>query len=362
MKDYSFYLQNIQQPDTGIFQMAMSRLDALAKPPGSLGKLEDTAARLCAINGNLTPSIKKRCIIVLAADNGVVSEGVSAAPQAVTATQTINIINGITGVGVLAKLFNTDIFVADVGVNADITHDKLIDRKIRKGTGNIAKEAAMTKSEVITAVQTGVELAHMAYEQGYQAIGVGEMGIGNTTSSSAVLAALLGVSDSGVPALIGRGAGLDDAAFMRKIEVVKTALDLHKPDKNDPLSILQTVGGLDLAAMTGVYIGAAYYRLPVVIDGFISVVAALCAVRLNQGIREYMFASHASFERGYAAAVEALGVTPCLNLEMRLGEGSGCPLMFGVMDGALAIFTDMATLDEASVSQDYIDQIGKISF
>ena len=362
MNDFSHYLQNIHQPDAEAYGKAMSWLDALAKPPGSLGKLEEIAARLCAISGSLTPCIDKRCIIVAAADNGVVAEGVSAAPQAVTAIQTINIINGVTGVGVLAKQFNTDIFVADVGVNAEISHERLIDKKIRKGTGNIVKETAMTKTEVITAVQTGADLARMAYERGYRAIGAGEMGIGNTTSSSAVLAALLDVSGDGVQALIGRGAGLDDDAYMRKTEAVKTALDLHKPDKDDPLDILRTVGGLDLAAMTGVYIGAAYYRLPAVIDGFISVVAALCAARLNPNIREYMFASHASFERGYAAAVKALGLSPCLDLDMRLGEGSGCPLMFGIMDGALAVFKNMATLAGASISQDYIDQIGKISF
>jgi nicotinate-nucleotide--dimethylbenzimidazole phosphoribosyltransferase len=230
--------------------------------------------------------------------------------------------------------------------------------KIRKSTGNIAKEPAMTKEEACKAIDAGVELVGMAKNKGYQAFGTGEMGIGNTTSSSAVLAALLGLSGAEVDSVVGRGAGLSDIDYENKKRVIKDALRLHSPNQNDPVDILQKVGGLDLAALTGAYIGAAHYGLPVVIDGFISVVAALCAAGLDPAVKEYMFASHSSYERGYQSALDALGLSSCLDLEMRLGEGSGCPLMFCVMDGALEILKNMATFDEAMIDNLYVSQMG----
>lgn len=353
-------LDAIKQPDRTVYQKAAARLDMLAKPPGSLGKLEEIAARLCAITKSLSPSIEKRCIIILAADNGVAEEGVSSAPQEVTAIQTMNILNGVTGVGVLAKQFSSDLMVADIGINSDVSHPLLIQNKIRKSTGNIIKEQAMTREEAVDAFNAGFRLAKSAMEKGYQVIGVGEMGIGNTTTSSAVLCALLGLEDEDVSTVVGRGAGLDDAAYQNKIKVIKAALKLHKPNGNDPIDVLCKVGGLDLAAMTGVYTGLAYYGLPVVIDGFISVVAALCAIRLNPLAKEYMFASHHSFERGYTLAVNEIGLSPCLSLDMRLGEGSGCPVMFGIMDSALAVLKNMATFGEAKISDGYLENIREI--
>jgi len=350
-------LTDIKPVDSASFTKARERLDSLVKPLGSLGKLEDAAAKLCAITGSLTPSIEKRCVIVFAADNGVYEEGVASAPQAVTAIQTINILNGATGVGVLAKHFNTGLVVADVGVDADLKHERLIVKKIRKSTGNIAKEPAMTKDEATLALDAGVEVLDMALAEGYQAVGLGEMGIGNTTTSSAVLSALLGLSGSDVDSVVGRGAGLSDEAFENKKRVIKEALALHKPDKNDPVGILQKVGGIDLAAMTGAYIGAAARGIPVVIDGFISAVAALCAARLAPASKEYMFASHSSYERGYSTAINELGLSACFDLSMRLGEGSGCPLMFAVMDGALEVLKNMATFDEAMIDNLYVSQM-----
>lgn len=356
----SLVLDSIKQTDGDLYQKAMARLDMLAKPPGSLGKLEEIAARLCGIRKSLSPNIEKKCVIILAADNGVVEEGVSSAPQEVTAIQTMNILNGVTGVGVLAKQFNADLMVADIGVNSDISHPQLILNKIRKSTENITKEQAMTREEAISAFNAGFSLAKSAMKKGYQVIGVGEMGIGNTTTSSAVLAALLGLDFNEIAQVVGRGAGLADAAFEHKISVIQSALELHKPDKNDPIDILHKVGGLDITAMTGVYVGSAYYGLPVVIDGLISAVAALCAKRLNPLTKEYMFASHHSFECGYTHAINELGLAPCLSLDMRLGEGSGCPVMFGIMDAALAVLKNMATFSEAKIDDDYLDNIRKI--
>lgn len=353
-------LEAIKKPDNEIYEKAILHLDELAKPPGSLGKLEKIAARLCSISKNLLPSIEKRCVIILAADNGVTEENVSSAPQEVTTIQTINILNGVTGVGVLAKQFNADLKIADIGINSDITHPLLIKSKIRKSTGNITKVQAMTREEAISAFNCGFSLAKSAMEEGYQLIGVGEMGIGNTTTSSAVLASLLGLKSEEIHSVVGRGAGLSDTAYAHKIAVIQTAIDLHKPDKNDPIDILHKVGGLDLAAMVGVYTGGAYYGLPVVIDGFISVVAALSAVRLNPLIKEYLFASHHSFERGYTIAINELGISPCLALDMRLGEGSGCPLMFGIMDASLAILKNMTTFGEAKIDDNYLENIREI--
>lgn len=358
--DPGLYIENIATTDGRAMDAARARLDMLAKPLGSLGKLEDIAARLCAITRSQRPAIDKRCVIVVAADNGVVDEGVSCAAQCVTAIHTINIVNGVTGVGVLAKQFNTDLMVADVGVNAMMSHPRLIGMKVRRSTGNIAIEPAMTRAEAQAAIGAGIQLAERARAEGYQAIGVGEMGIGNTTTSSAVLAALLGLHDIDIPAVVGRGAGLDDVGYEKKVKVVRSALALHMPNGLDPVDVLHKVGGLDIAAMTGVYIGAAHLGLPAVIDGFISAVAALCAARLNPLIRHYMFASHSSLERGYALAIGELGLSPCLALDMRLGEGSGCPLMFGIMDAAVAVLKNMATFAEARIGDDYLESIREI--
>ena len=359
-KNYEHIVKTITSPSKTIFLQAQTYLDNLAKPPGSLGKLEEIAARLCAISGNLAPSITKRCIIVSSADNGVIAEGVASAPEEVTAIQTLNMLDGVAGISVLAKQFNADLFIADVGINGDVTHPQLINKKIRKSTGNIAKEMAFSRKEAELALETGIALVCDAKESGYQMIGVGEMGIGNTTTSSAVLAALLGLEGEDIGKVVGKGAGLEEAAYLKKVKVVQTALQLHQPGKYDPIDILHKVGGLDLATMTGVYLGAAYYRLPVVIDGFISVVAALCAAKLNPRVVDYMFASHHSFERGYGFAVEELGLKPGLHLEMRLGEGSGCPLMFSIMDASLAILKNMATFAAGNISTDYVENIDNI--
>jgi len=268
--------------------------------------------------------------------------------------QTINFTRGITGVAAIAKQFNTDLVIVDVGVNADISHLRIKNKKIRKSTHNIAKQAAMTYSEAVQAILIGIETAVEAVRDGYGLLGAGEMGIGNTTTSAAVLCAL-----TGIPAELatGKGAGLKDEAYRRKIETVKTAIKNNAPDITDPIDVIAKVGGFDIAAMAGVFIGGAYIHAPVVIDGFISMVAALAACRISSVARGYMIASHASFEQGYAHAAKALGIGPCLNLDMRLGEGSGCPIMFAVIDAAGAVMRDMGTFEQANIDDRYLNEI-----
>jgi nicotinate-nucleotide--dimethylbenzimidazole phosphoribosyltransferase len=348
------YLSQIKSPDTDAMAKAKARLDSLAKPPGSLGKLEDIAVKLAGISGDMFYNTDKRCVIIMASDNGVVEEGVASAPQAVTHAQTVNFTKGLTGVAVLAKEFNADLIIVDVGINADIDNPLIRNKKIRKSTWNIANREAMTYNEAVQAVLTGIETAIEAARDGYKLLGAGEMGIGNTTSAAAVLCALTGIT---VEQAAGKGAGLKEEAYKHKIEVIKKVLETNKPNVYDPIDTLAEVGGFDIAAMTGVFIGAAVSRTPVVIDGFISMVAALAASRLNPAVKEYMFASHSSYEQGFTHAAAALEIEPCFNLNMRLGEGSGCPLMFAVIGAASAIIRNMGTFEQANIGDEYLNKI-----
>lgn len=353
-KELEKYITGITGINHAAAATARERLDSLAKPPGSLGKLEDIAAKLAGITGRICNTVDKRCVIIMCSDNGVVEEGVASAPQSVTYAQTINFTRGITGVAVLAKRFNSDLMVVDVGVNAEINHPGIINRKIRKSTSNMAKQPAMSRGEAAAAMLTGIEMAEEAHRKGYEIIGIGEMGIGNTTTSSAVLCALTGIDTD---LTVGKGAGLSNEGYEKKKQIIKNAIKAHKPDPNDPIDVISKVGGFDIAAMAGVYLGAAYYKLPVVIDGFISAVAALAAARLASLAVEYMIPSHASCEPGYAYAVRELGLEPALMLDMRLGEGSGCPIMFMVVDAACAIIRDMGTFAEAAIDDRYLENI-----
>ena len=351
------YINTISRTDRESYEAARKRLLTLAKPPGSLGELEDIAARLAGITREVYPNIAKKCVLVFAADNGVVAEGVASTPQSVTAAQTINMLRGLTGVAVVSKHYGSDLMVTDVGVNARLSHPDLRNKKIRPSTDNIAVGPAMTLEEAKKSVQIGIETVEEAKEKGYQVLGIGEMGIGNTTTSSAVLAALLGYQKSEISKIVGKGAGLSDEGLKRKINVIEKSIYVNHIDQSNPIDILSKVGGFDLAAMTGAYLAAAKEQIPVVIDGFISVVAALCAVRLNPFVKEYLFASHNSYEQGYKMAIEKLNLTPYLNLNMRLGEGSGCPILFGLMDLAEDVILNMATFEEADIDDDYIGQI-----
>lgn len=346
-------LRSITPPDEAAMTAARHRQAQLAKPPGSLGVLEDLSVQLAGITGKVQNRVDRTHLLVFAADNGVVAEGVSSAPQSVTLQQTVNLTRAKTGASVLAKAFGCGITVCDVGVNAEIPTDAVLNRKIAYGTRNMAKEPAMTREQAEKAILTGAELA-MATEA--DALGIGEMGIGNTTTSSAVLSVLLSLP---VEEVTGRGGGVTDEAFAKKKQVILTAIARNRPNPQDPVDVLARVGGFDLAAMCGAFLGAAASHRPVVIDGFISAAAALCAVRLCPAVRHYLVSSHASFEIGYEKAMEAMGLRPMLLLGMRLGEGSGCPLAFQILKGACAVMNDMATFDQAGINDDYLDEIRK---
>lgn len=353
-QEFRTFLRSIRPADRAAMDAAARRQAELAKPPGSLGRLEDYSVRMVGITGEVKPTLEKCRVLVLAADNGVVAEGVSSAPQSVTLQQVLNMTRYKTGMSSLAHYFGDDVVVTDVGVNAEIKSPGVLARKVRYGTGNIARERAMSEEETLRAMAIGMELAAQAKRDGVGAVGIGEMGIGNTTTSSAVLAALTGAP---VEALTGRGGGLTDSAFETKKRVIQQALDLHRPPQDDPVAVLSMVGGLDLAAMTGAFLGCAREGVAAVVDGFISVVAALCAARLCPAAKDMMFLSHASYEAGYRLAADELGLEPCLLLGMRLGEGSGCPLMFRVLQGACAVLRDMATFAEGEIQDDYLAPI-----
>lgn len=345
------WIEKIKPLDAAAMAAARERQAQLAKPPGSLGKLEDLSVQLAGITGKVYNSVKKQHLLVFAGDNGVVAEGVSSAPQSVTLSQTINLTRAKTGASTLCKHFGCGITVCDVGVNADIREPKVVNKKIAYGTKNIVSGPAMTKEQVVQAMLTGMELAEQTEAD---VLGIGEMGIGNTTTSSAVLSVLL---DADVEAVTGRGGGITDDSFRKKKEVIKTAIAVNRPDKADVIDVLAKVGGFDIAAMCGAFLGAAAARRPVVIDGFISAVAALCAYKLCPDVRGYLIPSHASYEIGYKMAMDAMELEPLFLLGMRLGEGSGCPLAFQILDAACAIINDMATFDQAGIDDSYLEEI-----
>ena len=350
-KDLDALVRVVAPLDRGTMTAAETYQARLAKPPGSLGRLEEISIQLAGITGRVHNALNKKQLLVFAADNGVVAEGVSSAPQSVTKQQTINLMRGKTGAAVLAKHFGCGLTVCDVGVNADIYESAVLNRKIAYGTQNICTGPAMTREQTLQAILTGAEIARTVDAD---VIGVGEMGIGNTTTSSAVLAVLLGAD---VEAVTGRGGGITEESFRKKKAVIRTAIEVNRPDRDDVVGVLSKVGGFDLAAMCGAFLGAAAARRPAVIDGLISAAAALCAVRLCPNVRGYLVPSHASFEIGYRLAMEAMDLRPLFDLGMRLGEGSGCPLAFQVLDAACAVINDMATFDEVGINDDYLDEI-----
>ena len=359
----------IRGADSGAMRDAAAYVQSLAAPPGSLGKLTDAAIQLAGITGKVKNTLGRRRIIVMCADNGVVAEGVSSTPPIVTLSQAVNMTRHLTGMSSLAAHFGIDTEIVDIGIATPYEEQgcKILQRCIRRGTGNLAKEPAMTREETVRAILVGIERAGQAAADGIDVIGVGEMGIGNTTTSSAVLAALTGLS---VEDVTGRGGGLTDAAFEKKKNVISRALQLHglagtasgsasedAGAQTDPIEVLSRVGGLDLAGMCGVYLGAAICRIPAVIDGFISIVAALCAQRLCGSCRDFMFPSHVSEEIGYLRAAQELHLDPWLHLNMRLGEGSGCPLAFQILEASCALMNEMATFEQAKIDDGYLTEL-----
>lgn len=323
---------------------ARKKWDSIAKPLRSLGVFEDIVIDIAGIQGTENVDISKRCVLVMCADNGVVCEGVTQTGQEVTAVVTENFVLGKTSVCTMARHLNTDVIPVDVGVSRDV--GGAVNRKISYGTKNMLREAAMTRAQAQQAVQIGIDCVGELSEKGYKIICTGEMGIGNTTTSAAVASVLLGRE---AEETAGRGAGLSSEGLERKIEVIKRSIALHRPDKDDVIDVLSKVGGYDIAALAGVFIGGAVYGVPIVIDGFISAAAALCACKMCAESRDFMIASHVSGERAAADILDTFGKKAAVDAGMCLGEGTGAVMLLGMLDTALCVYNEMSTFEDINV-------------
>jgi nicotinate-nucleotide--dimethylbenzimidazole phosphoribosyltransferase len=335
--------------DAAAEAQAQKRLDSLTKPPGSLGRLEELARRIAAIQGVVPPNIGRKRIFVFAADHGVTAEGVSAYPQAVTVQMTYNFLSGGAAINALARAFDVELEVVDAGVAHDFPPDKKLRAlKIRRGTDNFARGAAMTRAEAEASIEAGIRcVEEAAVDDKPFLLGVGEMGIGNTTSAAAILCALTGAAPREAA---GSGAGVDAAGWARKVAAIEKGLAVNRPDPKDALDILAKIGGLEIGAMTGAILGAAALRIPLVLDGFIAGAAALLARALCPGVVDFLFAAHLSAEKGHRAMLHELGLAPLLDLGMRLGEGTGACLAMGVIEGAVRLMREMATFESAGIA------------
>lgn len=344
------YVEGIEPLDQKAMDIARKYHNTLVKPEGSLGRLEDIAIQIAGITGKVKNKTDKKIHFLLGADNGIYEEGIASAPQNFT-----NLLLGYyasaqnCGINVLCNLAGVDLKVVDMGVIGVVESPNLMNYKLMEGTDNFAKKPAMPRHIAQKAIDIGIELAGYAYENGYQIIGTGEVGIGNTSSSSACTMAALSLH---ADVTVGRGAGLSDLSFELKKKIISDAVSMHKPDPEDVLDILSKVGGLDIAGLTGLYIGAAFYRIPIVIDGFISAVAALLAYKLNPLAKEFMIPSHLSEEPGYKKIVEYMRLEPILNLRMRLGEGTGCPLAMQIIDASLKVINEMLSFDASVLEEE----------
>lgn len=341
-------LDSIVAPDPGWGVHAQRRLDQLTKPPGSLGRLEELARDLCLMTGQCPPPVREAVIFTLAGDHGVVAEGITAYPQVVTAQMVENFLNGGAAVNVLARHVGARVVVADLGI-AGPTLDRpgLQQRRVAPGTANLALGPALTRDQAVKALEVGAALVEDEQPRGLDLVGTGEMGIGNTTAASAMTAAFTGL---GAEAVTGRGTGVDDATWRRKVEVVQRGLAVNRPESDDGLDVLAKVGGLEIAGLTGVILAGASLRIPIILDGFIAGAAALAAVALKPEARHYLIAAHRSAEPGHHHVLAALGLTPYLDLGMRLGEGTGAALGIGLARAAAAVLAEMATFKSAGVS------------
>jgi nicotinate-nucleotide--dimethylbenzimidazole phosphoribosyltransferase len=345
-EELSAHLQNLPTPDPRFAKQMQERLDSLAKPKGSLGRLEEMAVRLAGIAASTQPEMVHKQVVVFCGDHGVTEEGVSAYPSEVTGWMMETFARGQAAINVLARQAGAEVKVVDVGSKADRVPKGVVNARVRPGTANMAQGPAMSRAEAEQALAVGWKQAEAAKEQGVQLLAAGEMGIGNTTAAAAVAAVL---TQRDATTLTGMGTGLDDQGVRRKAEVILRSLRINQPDSSDPMDVLAKVGGLEIAAMAGFMLGAAFYRIPVVIDGLISSVAALAAVHMAPQVREILFASHLSVEPAHGIVLDKLGLTPLLDAKMRLGEGSGAVLAFPLMDAALRLSQEMALLSELGV-------------
>jgi nicotinate-nucleotide--dimethylbenzimidazole phosphoribosyltransferase len=328
---------------------AQQCLDSLTKPQGSLGRIEELARRIAVIQGTVPPRLGRKLLFIFAADHGITEEGVSAYPREVTAQMTDNLLKGGAAINVLARHYGVDAEVVDVGVDYEFAAPGgLRNYKIRRGTANFAHGPAMTRNEAVRSVELGIELVRETAAESIFLLGAGDMGIGNTSSATAILCALTGAAPADV---VGRGTGIDDATLARKVAAIEKGLEVNRADANDPIDVLAKVGGLEIGAMTGVILGAAALRVPMVLDGFISGAAALLAHRLSADVRDFLFASHLSAEIGHAMMLDELKLVPVLDLQMRLGEGTGACLLMGLIEAAVKIMSEMATFESARVKE-----------
>lgn len=340
-------IEKIEVLDQDMIAMARERVDNLIKPPKSLGRLEELAIQLAGITKNIKPVVDRKAIIVMAADHGVYEEGITCNPQEVTFGQTLNFPKGLTGVCAIGRVSESRIVTVDIGVKGDIPDDAgVIGRKIKLGSDNIAKGPAMSREEAVRSLEVGIEIATEEINKGVNLLGTGEMGIGNTTPSTAILSVLGGCDPAEIT---GRGAGLGEGGLTHKVEVIKKAIEINQPNREDGLDVLAKVGGLEIGGMAGVMLGAAAHRVPVVVDGYISTVAALIAVSIEPKVKNYLIPSHASAEPGGKMASELLGVEPMLHMNMCLGEGSGAALAFPIIDAASNMMKYMPTFAEVGM-------------
>lgn len=332
----------------------------LLKIPGSLGRLEDISYKLAGITGEIKKTFGKKCVIIMSSDNGIVDEGVSSAPQSITKTMTEVFTRFGSGVGAISKAYGNDLIVYNIGVKPDIDDPNVINVNLMRSTNDFAKGPAMDYDTALKAVLVGINAVKDAVDKGYEVIGTGEMGIGNTSTSTAVICTLAGQS---VDNAVGKGTGMtDDEAFEHKKAIIQQGIDINNPDKDDPIDVLAKVGGLDIAAMAGMFIGAAYYRVPIVIDGYISSAAYYAAYKLNKLVADFAIESHKTEEPGYAIVQRETGVRPMFDMNMRLGEGSGCPFTFFAIDCAQSVMNTMFTFEMAEASTEYTDKINDLKF
>lgn len=341
-------IENIGNLVEEAMKEAKRRQDSLTKPLESLGVLEDLSIKVAGITGNPLPEIKHKVIITMAGDHGVVREGVTAYPQEVTPQMVYNFVGGGAGINVLARHMGARVVVVDMGVAADLETQEVVNKKVGYGTKSMTKGAAMSREEAIKSIEAGIHVFEYEIERGMDIVGVGDMGIGNTTSSSAITAAITGES---VERVTGRGTGIDDRIFENKIKVIEQAIKLNKPHPKDAIDVLTKVGGFEIGGMAGVYLAGAAHRKPVVVDGFISGAAALLAYGLEPKVKDYLIASHCSVEVGHEVLLDWIGIKPLLNLDLRLGEGTGATLGINLVEAGCRILSEMATFADAGVAE-----------
>jgi len=340
-------IKDIKPLDEAAMRSARARQDTLTKPRGSLGKLEELSIQLAGMKADPLPSMERKAVIVMAADHGVAREGVSAYPSDVTAQMVLNFLRGGAAINVLARQAGARVTIVDIGVAAEFEPlPGLVRRKVMYGTRSLAQGPAMTREEAEQAIQVGMDVLKEEAARGLDLVATGDMGIGNTTPSSAIVAVMTGLP---VAQVVGRGTGIDDQGLARKLSVIEQALAVNQPDADDAMDVLHKVGGLEIAGLAGVMIAAAHQRIPIVVDGFISTAAAMIAVGLAPGVRDYLIAAHQSVESGHRAMLKYLKLMPLLDLNLRLGEGTGAVLGFHLLEASTRILREMATFDEAGV-------------